>query len=101
LPIKLKRMLTSTIMLTMLSATTLNISFAADYPHDSVTLVTHSKSGGGTDFFLRELVKHLGPYLGAEFIVENVRGGSGAKAMERLTSVSLILLMCQLHKSKA
>ena len=59
---------------------------AQDYPHDTVTLVTHSKSGGGTDVFLREMVKHLGPYLGADFVVENVRGGSGAKAMAKLAS---------------
>ncbi|MEM9440564.1 MAG: tripartite tricarboxylate transporter substrate binding protein [Pseudomonadota bacterium] len=59
---------------------------AQEYPHDSVTLVTHSKSGGGTDVFLREMVKHLGPYLGADFVVENVRGGSGAKAMAKLAT---------------
>lgn len=59
---------------------------AADYPHDTVTLVTHSKSGGGTDVFLREMVKHLSPYLGADLVVENVRGGSGAKAMAKLAN---------------
>ena len=51
------------------------------YPADSVTLVTHSSPGGGTDVFLREMVKYLGEYLDANFVVENVRGGSGAKAM--------------------
>ncbi|MGI9510400.1 MAG: tripartite tricarboxylate transporter substrate binding protein [Geminicoccaceae bacterium] len=61
-------------------------ALAQDYPHDTVTLVTHSKSGGGTDVFLREMVKHLGPYLGTEFVVENVRGGSGAKAMAKLAT---------------
>ncbi|MGI9417368.1 MAG: tripartite tricarboxylate transporter substrate binding protein [Geminicoccaceae bacterium] len=64
--------------------TTAGGAWAQDYPHDTVTLVTHSKSGGGTDVFLREMVKHLGPYLGADFVVENVRGGSGAKAMAKL-----------------
>ena len=59
---------------------------AQSYPHDTVTLVTHSREGGGTDVFLREMVKHLGPYLGAEFVVENVRGGSGAKAMAKLAT---------------
>ena len=81
-----KRLITVAMMLTMLGATMHKLAFAADYPHDSVTLVTHSKSGGGTDVFLRELVKHLGPYLGAEFVVENVRGGSGAKAMAKLAT---------------
>ena len=57
---------------------------AQDYPHDTVTLVTHSRAGGGTDVFLREMTKYLGTYLGANFVVENVRGGSGAKAMAKL-----------------
>ncbi|MCY4462497.1 MAG: tripartite tricarboxylate transporter substrate-binding protein [Albidovulum sp.] len=59
---------------------------AQSYPHDSVTLVTHSRSGGGTDVFLREMVKYLGGYIGANLIVENVRGGSGAKAMAKLAN---------------
>lgn len=51
------------------------------YPVDNVTLVTHSSPGGGTDVFLREMVKYLGKYMDTDFVVENVRGGSGAKAM--------------------
>ncbi|HET8747092.1 MAG TPA: tripartite tricarboxylate transporter substrate binding protein, partial [Ramlibacter sp.] len=51
------------------------------YPHQRVTLVTHSSPGGGSDVFLRELARHLGPALGVNFAVENVTGGSGAKAM--------------------
>jgi tripartite-type tricarboxylate transporter receptor subunit TctC len=56
---------------------------AADgaYPHSRVTLVTHSSPGGGSDVFLRELARYLGPTLGVNFAVENVTGGSGAKAM--------------------
>jgi putative tricarboxylic transport membrane protein len=53
----------------------------AKYPHSTVTLVTHSSPGGGSDVFLRELIKHLGPAMGVSFVVENVRGGSGAKAV--------------------
>lgn len=56
------------------------------YPADSVTLVTHSSPGGGTDVFLREMVKYLGKYIDASFVVENVRGGSGAKAMAYLAA---------------
>jgi putative tricarboxylic transport membrane protein len=56
------------------------------YPQDTVTLVTHSSPGGGTDVFLREMVKHLGPIMGVDFVVENVRGGSGAKAMAFLAT---------------
>ncbi|MFZ3288471.1 MAG: tripartite tricarboxylate transporter substrate binding protein [Telluria sp.] len=54
---------------------------AAPYPHSRVTLVTHSSPGGGSDVFLRDLAKTLGPIMGVNFIVENVTGGSGAKAM--------------------
>ena len=56
------------------------------YPHKVVTLVTHSSPGGGSDVFLREMSKHLGKYIGATFIVENVQGGSGARAMSRLAA---------------
>ncbi len=59
---------------------------AQDYPHDTVTLITHSRAGGGTDVFLREMTKYLGTYLGANFVVENVQGGSGAKAMAKLAT---------------
>lgn len=56
----------------------------AGYPHDVVTLITHSSPGGGSDVFLRELARHLGPQMGVDFVVENVRGGGGARAMSRL-----------------
>lgn len=59
-------------------------SQAEGYPHKTVTLVTHSSAGGGTDVFLREMAGFLGKAMGANFVVENVRGGSGAKAMARL-----------------
>jgi putative tricarboxylic transport membrane protein len=54
---------------------------AKPYPVKNVTLVTHSSPGGGSDVFLRELVKYLGPAMNVNFAVENIRGGSGAKAM--------------------
>ena len=53
----------------------------APYPVERVTLVTHSSPGGGSDVFLRDLAKHLGPILKVRFVVENITGGSGAKAM--------------------
>ncbi|EUB99499.1 hypothetical protein PMI07_005780 [Rhizobium sp. CF080] len=58
----------------------------AAYPVKVVTLVTHSSPGGGSDVFLREMSKHLGKYINATFVVENVQGGSGAKAMARVAS---------------
>ena len=57
---------------------------AQTYPHKTVTLVTHSSPGGGSDVFLRTLGKHLGPKMGVNFAVENVSGGSGARAMARV-----------------
>ena len=54
---------------------------AEDYPHKTVTLITHSSPGGGSDVFLRQLSNYIGPELGVNVVVENVRGGSGAKAM--------------------
>jgi tripartite-type tricarboxylate transporter receptor subunit TctC len=46
-----------------------------------VTLVTHSSPGGGSDVFLREMIPHLTRVMGGTFVVQNVQGGSGAKAM--------------------
>lgn len=59
---------------------------AVEYPHKVVTLVTHSSPGGGSDVFLRELSKYLGRQINATFVVENVQGGSGAKAMAKLAT---------------
>jgi len=53
----------------------------ADYPVDTVRLVTHSSPGAGTDVFLRQLATRLGPIMGVNFVVENITGGGGAKAM--------------------
>ena len=59
---------------------------AQSYPVDNVTLVTHSAAGGGTDVFLREMNRYLAKHMGTNFVVENVRGGSGAKAMAKLAT---------------
>jgi len=59
---------------------------AAAYPVDTVKLITHSSPGGGSDLFLREMIKFLGPQMGVTFVVENVRGGGGAKAMAALAN---------------
>ena len=74
------------VVIVALSWTGAALAQAADYPHKVVTLVTHSSPGGGSDVFLREMSRHLGKYIGATFIVENVQGGSGAKAIARVAS---------------
>jgi putative tricarboxylic transport membrane protein len=59
-------------------------SAAEKYPHATVTLVTHSSPGGGSDVFLRELARVLGLELGTTFVIENIRGGSGARAVAKV-----------------
>jgi putative tricarboxylic transport membrane protein len=61
-------------------------SAQAAYPHRTVTLMTHSSPGGGSDVFLREMTKFLGRYVNATFVVENVSGGSGARAISKLAT---------------
>jgi putative tricarboxylic transport membrane protein len=56
------------------------------YPAPVVKLVTHSSPGGGSDVFLREMLPYLQPYIGSKLIVDNVTGGSGAKAMSTVAS---------------
>lgn len=49
-----------------------------------VTLITHSSPGGGSDVFLRAMLPHLSRIMHATLVVDNVEGGSGAKAMATL-----------------
>ena len=56
------------------------------YPHQNVTLVTHSSPGGGSDVFLRELIKHLTPVMGStkmECVPRTRRGKGEARATRR------------------
>lgn len=53
----------------------------ADYPVQTVRLITHSSPGGGMDVFLRKIGQHLGPIMGVNFVVESVTGSGGAAAM--------------------
>lgn len=68
----------------ILAATAVSAQEPAKYPKDTVMLATHSSPGGGSDVFLRELVPHLNRIMGVNFAVENISGGSGAKAMAAL-----------------
>lgn len=71
-------------LLAMLGLVAFGALSQTPYPHRNVTLVTHSSPGGGSDVFLRVLARHLGPKMGVHFAVENVRGGSGARAVSRV-----------------
>lgn len=68
---------------TAVAATAIAVAAYAQmkYPKDTVQLVTHSSPGGGSDVFLREVAPYLSKALGVNVVVENIRGGSGAKAM--------------------
>jgi len=57
-----------------------------EYPHDVITIVTHSSPGGGSDVFLRELITKLDDIMDASFVIENVRGGSGIRAVARVAN---------------
>ena len=51
------------------------------YPKRVVMLITHSSPGGGSDVFLRELSPYLARIMGVNLVIENMQGGSGARAM--------------------
>ncbi|MDG2091478.1 MAG: tripartite tricarboxylate transporter substrate binding protein [Gammaproteobacteria bacterium] len=59
-------------------------AFPQNYPVDTITMLTHSRPGGGSDVFLRELSRYLSQELGATIIIKNVTGGSGASAIAEL-----------------
>ena len=50
--------------LVVLAATPMPVRAQLAYPQSRVTLVTHSSPGGGSDVFLRDLARHLGPVMG-------------------------------------
>jgi tripartite-type tricarboxylate transporter receptor subunit TctC len=55
------------------------------YPKTVVMLTTHSSPGGGSDVFLREMAPYLARIMGVRIVVDNLAGGSGAKAMAVLS----------------
>jgi tripartite-type tricarboxylate transporter receptor subunit TctC len=67
------------------SAHTRAQSARAAYPRNVVMLTTHSSPGGGSDVFLREMAPHLARVLGTKVVVDNLAGGSGARAMAALS----------------
>ncbi|HWP59135.1 MAG TPA: tripartite tricarboxylate transporter substrate binding protein [Candidatus Acidoferrales bacterium] len=63
------------------------VSFAAEaYPNKPISFVTHSGPGGGMDTMLRRMADILGKekIVTQPIHVENIQGGSGAKAMTAL-----------------
>lgn len=74
-----KRRLTCSLLGLLIAPTATFVQAQDAYPVNRVSLVTHSSPGGGTDVFLRDLIKHLP--LKTNIAVENIRGGSGATAV--------------------
>jgi putative tricarboxylic transport membrane protein len=85
-----RALLVSTIMtaLTLTAAAPSLAQTAEKYPASTVKLVTQSSPGGGGDVFLREITTHIGKYIKADFVVENIVGGGGAKAMAHIAKSS-------------
>ena len=54
------------------------------YPKQILRVATHSSPGGGSDVFLREMAPHLSRIMGVTVVVDNLQGGSGARAMATL-----------------
>ena len=79
-----RAMRAATALMVFAAAALPGAGFAQSYPVPNVTLVTHSSPGGGSDVFARTLIKHLQPKMGVNFVVENVSGGSGARAVAKV-----------------
>lgn len=70
----------------LLSASCNSIKSAEGGGAAVVTLVTHSSPGGGSDVFLRTMAPHLSRIMHKTIVVENMQGGSGARAMAALAA---------------
>ena len=77
------RLLRASAGLALLAAAAITLPVAAQggYPSRVLMLTTHSSPGGGSDIFLRELAPHLARVMDVRVVVDNVSGGSGARAM--------------------
>ncbi|MEM9578973.1 MAG: tripartite tricarboxylate transporter substrate binding protein [Pseudomonadota bacterium] len=57
---------------------------AETYPEKPITIVVGWGAGGGMDTFARIVAQHLPQYVGVDVGVENIKGGGGKVAHERL-----------------
>lgn len=63
------------------------VQAAENYPSKTITLVSHTSPGGGTDLFLRALAPFIQKRLNTPVVVENRPGGSSAVAMQYVKSM--------------
>ncbi|RKR03496.1 tripartite-type tricarboxylate transporter receptor subunit TctC [Kushneria sinocarnis] len=54
---------------------------AADFPDETIEVVTHSGAGGGTDLTARAMMRSVEPVLGTDMVVVNKPGGAGDVAL--------------------
>ena len=77
-----------TICLVLIAAAAIGVArdarAQARYPKQVLRIATHSSPGGGSDVFLREMAPHLSRIMGVTVVVDNLQGGSGARAMATL-----------------
>ena len=56
-------------------------AFAADFPEETLNVVTHAGPGGGTDITTRMMMLRARREFGQDLVVVNKRGGSGSAAL--------------------
>ena len=56
-------------------------AFAADFPAETLNVVTHAGPGGGTDITTRMMMLRARKEFGQDLVVVNKRGGSGSAAL--------------------
>jgi putative tricarboxylic transport membrane protein len=58
------------------------------FPSKPIVLITHSSPGAGGDVFVRQLGKHMEPIVKVAVAVENVTGGSSARAVSQVAGAT-------------
>lgn len=76
------------IALALVMGAAVRLDAQSKYPKNVVMLTTHSSPGGGSDVFLREMAPYLARILGVTIVVDNIQGGSGARAMAVLAKAT-------------
>ncbi|MBT5032718.1 MAG: tripartite tricarboxylate transporter substrate binding protein [Proteobacteria bacterium] len=82
----MKSILIRTIVLPLLLLIVSLSAYSQNYPLKTITIITHSRPGGGSDVFLRLLSRYLTPELGVNIVIKNITGGSGAAAIAELAN---------------
>ncbi|ARS52588.1 Bug family tripartite tricarboxylate transporter substrate binding protein [Kushneria konosiri] len=57
---------------------------AADFPSDTIEVVTHSGAGGGTDLTARAMMRAVEPLIDTDMVIVNKPGGAGDASLRYL-----------------